>query len=71
VLRLAQDMAGLVDGTVYLTELISRAVNEMPFDEGSGKRDRRREVVVRAIEALREGRRIVLQDGSVRVTEGA
>ena len=70
VLRLAQDMAGLVDGTVYLTELISRAVNEMPFDEGSGKRDRRRELVVRAIEALREGRRIVLQDGSVRVAEG-
>lgn len=66
-LRLLNDMQSLVDGTVETTSLLSAMVNEMPFDDAAGKRDRRREVSTRALESLREAGRIEFEGGKVRL----
>lgn len=50
LLRLFKDTMDLADGTVKETELIEAAVDQMPV--GEGKRDRRRERVMRAMESL-------------------
>jgi len=50
LLRLFKDMMNLADGTAKETELVESAVDQMPMEEG--KRDRRRERVMRALESL-------------------
>lgn len=65
VLRVAQDLIGLVDEEVPVNTLIEACVNQMVLDPA--KRDRRREVAVRAIEALQVANRLSLADGVVKV----
>lgn len=66
VQRAALDLAALDGSDLTVSQVIDHAVNQMPFDAGSGKRDRRREVVLRALEML-AGRGILQVDGG-RVT---
>jgi hypothetical protein len=66
VLKVAQDLAGLVDEEVPVNTLIEACVNQM-VPPGDGKRDRRREVVVRALESLQASNRLDLAGGKVRV----
>lgn len=63
VLRILHDLASLADGSTEITTLVSKVVDEMPYDEQSGKRDRRREVAIRALESLREAGRVSLEGG--------
>ena len=65
VLRVAQDLAGLVDD-VPVNALIEACVNQMVHDP-EAKRDRRREVAMRAIESLQASNRLDLTGGKVRV----
>ncbi|HCE08104.1 MAG TPA: hypothetical protein DEQ40_05795, partial [Oxalobacteraceae bacterium] len=48
VLKVAQDLTDLADG-VCTSDLVDAVVNQIPFDEADGKRDRRRFIVLRAI----------------------
>jgi hypothetical protein len=66
VLKVAQDMVDL-GGTLTVNVLIDAVVNQIPHDEGEGKRDRRREVVLRAIESLIEANRLSTAGGVVHV----
>jgi hypothetical protein len=66
VLKNAQDLTGLVDDGVPVNSLIEACVNQM-VPPADGKRDRRREVVVRAIESLQAANRLDLTGGNVRV----
>lgn len=52
VLKVAQDMADLGGAPLTVNALIDAVVNQIPHDDAEGKRDRRREVVLRAIESL-------------------
>lgn len=63
VLRVLHDLVGLSDDAVMVTELIDAAVNQMPHDEG--KRDTRRQHVLRAIETLTAGNAVRVADGKV------
>jgi hypothetical protein len=64
VLRVAQDLLDLA-GELHTSELVNAAVNQLPFDESSGKRDRREFVVLRAIEALVASSRLSTAGGRV------
>ncbi|MGZ3184382.1 MAG: AAA family ATPase [Telluria sp.] len=66
VLKLAQELTGLVDEDVPVNALIEACVNQM-VPPADGKRDRRREVVVRAIESLQAANRLNIASGAVRV----
>lgn len=66
VLRVAHDLTGLVDEEVPVNSLIEACVNQMVLDPAA-KRDRRREIAVRAIESLQAANRLDLAGGSVRV----
>ena len=69
VLRIVREMQGL-DGTwPTVKELIDRCVTETPFDEGSDKRDRRREVLGRALDTLVGSGRLQVIAGRVTVPE--
>lgn len=65
VLRVAVQLTDL-PGTVTTNQLIDTAVNEMPKDEDS-KRDRRRELVIQALEALVAANRLSTSGGHVNV----
>ena len=65
VLRVLSDLAGLCGDDVMVTELIDSTVNQMPHDEG--KRDTRRQHVLRAIESLTAGNAVRVADGKVGV----
>lgn len=65
VLRTATVMRDLSDG-VTTQQLIDAVVNEMPEPE-AGKRDRRREIVMRALESLVVGNHLSLTGGAVNV----
>jgi hypothetical protein len=65
VLTVAATLAGLGDDEVRVNDLIAASVAEIAFDEASGKRDRRREVVMRAIESLVAGNRMRTTDNIV------
>lgn len=66
VIKVAQDLTGLVDDEVPVNALIEACVDQMVPPE-AGKRDRRREVIVRAIESLQGANRIDLAGGLVKV----
>lgn len=67
VLRVAQDLTGLVDEDVPVNALIEACVNQMVLDP-EAKRDRRREVAMRAIESLQASNRLSLASGVVKVS---
>lgn len=60
ILRVIEELSGVTEARVKHVDVVDAAVAQMPFDSGSGKRDRRRDVVVRAIESLREGGHLVV-----------
>lgn len=66
VLRVLEDMADLGDGMVSSNELIEAAVNQMIKDPDA-KKDRRREMVLKAIATLQDKNRVVLDAGNVRL----
>lgn len=65
VLRVAQDMAGLVDDDVTVNSLLEGCVSQMAQDPT--KRDRRREMAFKALEGLQAANRLSSTDGVVRV----
>ena len=67
VWRVAGEMQGL-DGTgPGIKELLDRCVNETPFDDGSGKRDRRRENLNRALNELISATKLQIEGGQIRL----
>lgn len=64
-LRVARDLTDLAGATVTTTELIDAAVNQMPVEDG--KRDRRREHVLAAVESLVAANRLSVAGGVVNV----
>lgn len=64
VLRLVNDLSGLAGDDVAVNTLIEACVNQMVVDPNA-KRDRRREVVLRAIESLQGANRIGILNGNV------
>jgi hypothetical protein len=65
VLKTAIELTDL-PGTVTTNQLIDASVNQMPRDEDA-KRDRRRELVIRGLEALVSANRISTVGGEVQV----
>ena len=65
VLKVARDLADLTDGGMSLTSLLSAVVNEMVFDEGEGRRDRRRELAVKAITSLQATGKLRVEQGKI------
>lgn len=66
VLRVAQALIDLGGDQVPVNALIEASVNQMVLDP-TAKRDRRREVVTRAIQSLQVANRISLADGVVEI----
>lgn len=66
VLKVATDMMGLVDSAVPANTLIEACVNQMVLDP-EAKRDRRREVTMRALETLQASNRLKIASGVVHV----
>lgn len=69
VLRTLSELAGLGDAGVAVNTLVDAVVNQIPFDSGSGKRDQRRMVVLRAITSLVDRDLLSSNDGKVTQTE--
>jgi len=65
VLKVANEMMGLTDGVVAVNTLIEGCISQMVFDSSDGKRDRRREVSLRAFTALQAANRLGVKDGCV------
>lgn len=56
------ELADLTGEAVSVTELIDASVAQVPFDTGTGKRDKRRENMLRALQSL-QGKGLVRVDG--------
>lgn len=52
------------DGRVSYHELMNEAVSHLPYDEASGKRDRRRDTIAQAVGALRDTGKLEVVDGA-------
>lgn len=61
------DLLGLDGGQPTVTEVVDEAVNRTPFDAGQGKRDKRREHALRALDGLVSAGRVRIADGKVGV----
>ena len=57
----------LIGGPVPTSDVIDASVCQMPFDSAAGKRDKRREHVLRALNGLVERGLLVVDDGKVSV----
>ena len=67
VYRAMQGLASLAnDGVVSVTELLDAAINQLPFDEGRGKRDTRRQDAFRAIKKLQNDGLLLVDGGNLR-----
>ena len=69
VLRVLGEMLALDGSGVGTKALLDRCVEETPFDEGSGKGDRRREVLTRALNSLTALDRLKIVGGAVVFSE--
>ena len=69
VWKLAVEMQGLGGEHPSEEHLITRAVDEMPFDPGGGRRDARRQHIERAIKSLEGRNKIKIVDGAVVLIE--
>ena len=67
VLRAVDDLS--IGGPVATVEVIDAAVNHIAFDAGEGKRDKRREHVLRAMNALVERRILVVEGNQISRSE--
>ena len=65
VLRVLNDLA--IGGAVHVAALIDGVVVQLPHDEGSGKRDARRQHVLRAISKLSDKGALEVVEGNVSV----
>lgn len=66
VWRAIQDVAALdEEGRVGVSEVIDLSIQALPHDEAGPGRDRRREIVRRAVEGLAEDRFIDIRDGDI------
>lgn len=63
------DLLGLDGGQPTVTEVIDEAVNRIPFDTAEGKRDKRREHALRALDGLIASNRVVVAEGKVGVPD--
>ena len=63
VLRTLNDLS--IGGAVQTADVIDAAVNHMPFDGGSGKRDQRRKDALRALNSLNERGLVGVEGGLV------
>lgn len=54
VLGVIQDALGVGDGLISVVETVDKTIEQMPFDAAPGRRDRRRDVVLKALERLQE-----------------
>lgn len=66
VLRCVLDTVG-PDNTADVGDILSAAVDQMPFDHASNKRDRRREIALQALSSLRDTGRIEIADQRVKI----
>lgn len=66
VLKMALDLSGLAGDEIAVNDLIEGCINQMVLDPNA-KRDRRREVVLRAIEGLQLANRVGINAGNVTV----
>lgn len=66
VLRILADLADLSEGFASVNDVVTQTVNQLPFDDALGKRDTRRQTVLRAIESLSSGGIIELENGRMR-----
>lgn len=64
VLRVAEDLIAL-SGEITTSALIDNVVNQIPYDQAEGKRDTRRQHVLRAIESLVDTGRMSTSGGLV------
>lgn len=64
------DLLGLDGGKPTVTEVVDEAVNRTAYDPGEGKRDRRRELMFRALNTLETSGRVVIAEQRVRLPEG-
>jgi hypothetical protein len=64
VTRVAEEMLDLAE-TITTSELIDAVVDQMPFDKAEGKRDKRREHALRALESLSANGRLSTAGGNV------
>ncbi len=70
VMRVFEDLIGVGGEAVEREDLIVAVAAQMDFDNASGKKDRRREMSVKAIESVREAGFLVA-DGTKLMTSGA
>ena len=65
VLRTLTDIHDLTGQGVNTTVLVDNAVAQIPFDKAEGKRDKRREHVLRAVQSLVAAGRIANSGGEI------
>lgn len=70
VLRTVQEMVTLGGDSPKVSEVIDAAVAQLPFDAAEGKRDTRRQHVLRAIESLQERGSVRIENGEVLLAGG-
>ena len=67
VLRIAQELLDLADGSVTTTELVDNVIDQIPFDRAAGKKDLRRQHVLQAVQSLVDCDRLSTSGGLVSV----
>ena len=70
VIQALKDNADLADATVELHALKQAVSLQIPFDAQAGKRDRRNERIMRAIESLRDADRVTVSGTKLKLVEG-
>jgi hypothetical protein len=65
ILDAFDDLVGLGDEGVAVNDLIDKALTQIPFDDAAGKKDRRRETLLRALDSLIKSAKLYMDGGRV------